>query len=157
VSDAQKQSRDDATDRPFTQIDNTVLHDDRLDRGHLMLYWVMRSFAWEVGGEICTASQKTLARMCRTTPRTIRRWLRCLEELHLVEKISENGGTGTTNHYRVPRDVTCIGYRLPREHDNSAPSGAGSQHDGSSVRGGHAGPAPSDVSIRGGGLDDPGW
>jgi hypothetical protein len=101
----------------FTMIDNRVLLDSRIGaKCPLGLYIMMRKFAWKSGGEICKASQATLAELCQVEPRSVRRWLETLEAVGLVERIGAYDPTsGRTNWYRVPVNPDELSYSLPAE------------------------------------------
>lgn len=92
-------------EQPFVQIPLDVLEAD-ISAGAFRLYAYLISYARQFGA--CWPSQATLAVKLRVSERTIRNWLKELEQAGLIEieqRFSERGGGQQSNLYRLKRTV----------------------------------------------------
>lgn len=92
-------------DMQFTQIDNSVVRDASIPDDLLRTYLVIRSFAWESGGEMCTASLSTIGGMLDRGWRTVSDRISKLERLGLIDVQRE---PGRSLRIHAPRDVSSL-------------------------------------------------
>ena len=84
----------------FTQVPNVILTDANLSVGAKLAYAMLLKYAWSSEG--CFPGQQTLAKDMGAGERSIRTYLKELEDVGYLEV--KQRGLGKTNYYRL--DVT---------------------------------------------------
>ncbi len=86
----------------FTQVPNVILTDGKLSVGAKLTYAMLLKYAWSSGA--CYPGQQTLATDIGAGERSVRTYLKELEEIGFLEV--KQRGLGKTNLYRLHLTVT---------------------------------------------------
>ena len=78
----------------FTKLDNNILRDPNISIQEKILYASLVSYCWDSG--YCYPGQMRLASELGVSDRSIRNWLKGLEDYGLIKKVNR---TGTSNIY----------------------------------------------------------
>lgn len=109
----------------YTQILNSVLRSNPLKPGPRTLYTVLASYGWK--GPKVIVSQKRLAEDLGISERTVRRYMRVLEEHGYIRTVEQQGWVNEY-HLLIPYHPGQVA-RITEEHPRTArPQGTG-QHD----------------------------
>ncbi len=107
VKGAAATSRQRTSNGGFTMLDDSALSAD-LTPIEKLVYWSIRSFAWERGGEMCTASYGEIGRRCGVSRMTVCRAVPRIAEVGLVDvepRPSRTCAIYAPRNVRAPRDV----------------------------------------------------
>ena len=86
----------------FTQVPNVILIDQALSVGAKLAYAMLLKFAWS--NDACFPGQQTLAKDMGAGERSVRTYLKELEDIGFLEV--KQRGLGKTNIYRLHLTVT---------------------------------------------------
>ena len=117
-----------ATRHGFTQVPNFILTNEQISVGAKLAYAMLLKYAWD--NDACFPGQLTLAKDMGAAERSVRTYLKELEQVELLE--IKQRGLGKTNLYRLhltikPQKALAVPDRqiLPFKSGNRSPFQSG--------------------------------